>query len=148
MTNYECLCGAQFTIDSEVSRVWEPCPDCGTSVKANLGLGIYTYCANREWVYDKRKNVPNQGWKHGKSDMAQHRDYVRMMGAAKTRMAQARRDGGKKRDDEWTHLGRMPIEMHESIVEQQGDKEFFQKAAQSGELEQILKKTDCHLGGD
>lgn len=149
---YDFQCDAGHTTERSFSMADKPddiaCPACNRRAASLLNVPKMVFVRDREWQFDKRKNVPNQGWKKGVSDQQQHRHYVEMVQTAKKRQRAMRRDDGRKHDDGWEHLGRVPIEMHESIVEQQGDREFWQKAAQSGELKQVLKKTDCYLGDD
>lgn len=116
------------------------CQSCGKTAVPVISGGAAVFAKNRPWQYDKRWCIPNMG-RHARSDTAQGRVYDQIVGQAKKVAKQSRRDLGKKDDLLFEHIGRVPLEVHEAVVEQTQDKNIW-----SSDTERLLKKTNCWLG--
>ncbi len=148
---YECSCGQKAAIEVEDRDLPDMHCPCGRTVgykhvvygkveAAAPDNAPYCFVKGRDFVYDRSRNIPNIGRFH-RSDDAQHRIHKDRWNRAATAAKQRRRDRRRKGDEDWQHVAKVPLEMHESIVENLKDKEAFQK-----DPETLLKKAGVWFG--
>jgi hypothetical protein len=125
-----CDCGAKTVMS--IVRFGEGVPDLKSKPRIST----------TDFKYDKKWNCPNIG-RHVRSDIAQHRFNQRRVQEAKNRAAQKRRSKSKKSEEQWEHIGRTPIEVHESVVETLNDRNAWHKDPVG-----LLKATGTYLGED
>lgn len=81
--------------------------------------------ATREYRYDPRKSMGNNGAKVGRTPQQQHRGYERIF-ETQRQLVQDKRAKGQEKDG-FQYLGGMPGEMHDAICDQEGDKTVVQR---------------------
>ena len=99
----------------------------------------HVFVKNRPYAYGKW-NVPNIGRFH-RTDQQQDELYAKRIKHARQRAHEQRKSLAAKDDVQWEHVGRMPLEMHESIVENENNRHVIHR-----DPEYWLKKTGCWLG--
>jgi hypothetical protein len=141
---YTCECGdvqeRRFLMAERPAKI--PCERCGESATLGPGGGIAAFVKGRDFQFDKRKCIPSIG-RNVRSDEAQGRLYEQMVGEAKKGMKQFRRNGGLKKTDGFELVGRVPLELHEAVVEHQDDKNVW-----NSDPVDMLKRTNMYLGDD
>lgn len=98
------------------------------------------FAKGRDYQYNKARNIPNMG-RRVRSDAAQHALYQDRIESAARRARAARRDRGRKSDIQWEHVGRVPLEVYESVVENERD-----KLAWSKDPVGLMKRTGTWFG--
>lgn len=138
--DYECgTCGRReervFSMADMPGSI--PCP-CGVDAPRVIDTLPESFVANREYVFDKRKNVRNFGYKYGRTDQQQHEHYRQYFDEIKKRKRETR-SSKKGLEMEW--VGGMPGEMVDSIGQHEGDPEAVLK-----DPVKFLKKTGLYDG--
>lgn len=139
---YECpSCQSR----QEVASRYEDKPaalacSCGGLAPSIITGGADVVVKGRPFEYDKSRNIPNMG-RFVRSDQQQDRLYQTRWNNARNAELARRRSKSKKSDEAWQHVGRVPLEAHESVVENLRDKECWQK-----DPETLLKKTGFWFG--
>lgn len=117
-----------------------PCPECGGTAEPVITGGQPPVVKGTDWQWDPKWCIPNIG-RHVRSDAEQYRLHEQVVSHAKKQAAQARRDRGRRSDAQWEHVGKVPLEIYEGVVEHTKDKSVWQH-----DTENLLKKTGCWLG--
>lgn len=84
------------------------------------------FAKGRDYQFNKARNIPNMG-RRVRSDAAQHALYQDRIESAAKRAREARRSRSRRSDVQWEHVGRVPIEVYESVVENERDKLAWNK---------------------
>lgn len=84
------------------------------------------FAKGRDYQYNKARNIPSMG-RRVRSDAAQHALYQGRIESAAKRAREARRSRSRRSDVQWEHVGRVPIEVYESVVENERDKLAWNK---------------------
>jgi len=125
----KCRCGQKARV---VRIVW------GESLDTSGDAG-HIYVKNRPYQYGKW-NVPSIG-RFVRSDAEQDRLYGERIRDARKRAAEARKSCSRKGDVQWELVGKTPLEVHESVVENENDRHAWNK-----DPEKWLKKTGTWVG--
>lgn len=151
--HYRCACGATgaTVMGSALDEDALPCAACGKvnnphlvsygdPVRVPQNDGPLCFAKGRDYEFNKARNIPSMG-RFVRSDQAQHELYQDRIGAAAKRARELRRGRGRRHDIQWEHIGKVPLELHESVVENERDKECWQKDPIG-----LLKATGCYFG--
>lgn len=145
--DYKCDCGhvqeRRFSMKDRPESV--SCSECSGTAQVQFSAGFTSFVKGRDWDWHGQRNkglcIPNTG-RAVRSTAAQGRLHDQMIGEARNK-AKADRRSMSKKDVQWEHIGKTPIEVHEGVVEATGDKEIWQK-----DTVNLLKRTGCYLGDD
>lgn len=142
MPTYEFQCGDCGSHTEQVFSMSEM-PDsvaCGCGHRAGrvISSNSNVFVRNREYVFDKSKNVRSFARDFGVSDQKHHENYRKKFEGIKQRQ-KAMRASKHKHEIQW--LGGMPGEMVDSIGLHEGDKEAVYKDPVT-----FLKKTGTYAG--
>lgn len=99
----------------------------------------HIFVKNRPYEYGKW-NVPSIG-RFVRSDQEQHDLYGARIRDARKRAAEQRKSLSRKDDVQWELVGKTPLEVHESVVENENDRHAWHK-----DPEKWLKKTGTWVG--
>lgn len=147
MPTYEfaCECGCTQTraCSWEARPASLPC-ECGKTAEPRITGGFAVLSKGDDYEYNKARNIPNMG-RRVRSDQQQDALYRDMVQTAKNRAAEHRRSRSRKDDAQFQHIAKVPLEVHESVVENERDKEVWAKAVASGDMS-LFKKTGTYLG--
>lgn len=142
---YECEgCGEQqekwFSMSARPSYV--PC-SCGLQAKQVILSVPDSFVRFREYQFDPKKKVGNNGKKYGRTVEQQHAAYQKKFAQIHKNVREANRSLSKNRlsSNGIQYLGGMPGEMADSIGQQEGDKEAVAK-----DPGHFLKKTGLYVG--
>lgn len=130
--------------EQEVSCTWAerpatlPCA-CGGVASPVITGGREAFMKGRPMVYEHKYTMPNMGTRYGVSDEQQDRIYGGRIREARKKNAQRRRSLSRK--DGFDHVGKMPLEIEQYIMDSTGDKGAVMK-----DPETWLKKTGCWTG--
>lgn len=114
--------------------------DCGGLAPSIITGGAEIVVKGRPFQYDRSRNIPNMG-RFVRSDAQQDRLYQGRWNTARNAAQEKRRSKSRKSDAQWEHVAKVPLEAHESVVENLRDKECWQKDPES-----LLKKTGFWFG--
>jgi len=142
MPTYEFQCDGCGARAEQVFSIMEM-PDsvacsCGRLAGRVLSSNANVFVKNREYVFDRAKNVRSFARDFGVSDQKHHENYRKKFEGIKQRQ-KALRTSRHKDDIQW--LGGMPGEMVDSIGQHEGDKEAVYKDPIA-----FLKKTGTYAG--
>lgn len=142
MPRYDYECGTCGRREERVFSMADmpqglPCP-CGQWAGRVIDFVPEVFVKNREYVFDKGKNVRSFAQDFGKSDQKHHEGYRQYFEDIKKRKREL---GTSKRKHEIEWIGGMPGEMVDSIGQHEGDKEAVLKDPVT-----FLKKTGLYDG--
>lgn len=148
MPTYEYVCDRGY-VQSRTSSFVDrpntlPCPCCGKAAEPRITGGFAVIAKDQDYAYNKARNIPNMG-RRVRSDQQQDALYRDMVQTAKNNAARHRRDNSRKADAQFQHIAKVPLEVHESVVENERDKEVWAKAVAAGDMS-LFKKTGTYLG--
>lgn len=126
-----CECGAVTTVQ-RVSYGDDPPPP-----QADAPM---CFAKGREFTFNKKMNIPSMG-RFVRSDEEQHAIYQGRVAECAKKARENRRSRSKRNDIQWEHVARVPLEMHESAIETQGDKLFW-----NSDTENKLKRMGVWFG--
>lgn len=150
--HYRCVCGIEGVrvYDDALADDDATC-NCGVRVRPHITSygddppppqndAPMCFAKGREFTFNKKMNIPNMG-RRVRSDAEQHALYMKRCGDRAKLVREQRRSRSRKSDIQWEHVARVPLEMHESAIETQGDKMFW-----NSDVESKLKRMGMWFG--
>lgn len=150
MPTYEFECSA-CQVRKAVTTTWAErpasltCPLCQGTAEPVISINTNPPIVKGfEYHFDRSKVVGNNGKKYGRSAYTQAQHYGRMFTERMKQEREKQRSLSRRApDDGWEFVGGMPGEMHDSIVEQEGDKNVVLQ-----DPVPFLKSTGLYCGKD